>query len=316
VGVDAVLLQVASFCEKRPSKTRLFDYLIHGITFSMISVEAGNSFLRKLCIKAGTLIEAMPPAKGRVALAAIAAELAESGQYPDGKAPTAADLLDGKDGGILLDARKDELIFTPSLIGVIVDACDKWGLPHLCAVDDGSYAKVGCGMHDGTQGFLDACRAHLKGTGPKVSVRYSLGKLSKKGTRNAKGSFIIELVKRARRPDGLPNVVHMSDRETARRLLEIDGVGPWVAGECLVYHLGRADVMVSGDLTLRNMLNELYSIEHRESETLLESAATFPDCTRSRILLDRVARQNGWHGNRTLILFLAYFLQDDNLVLL
>ena len=109
-----------------------------------------------------------------------------------------------------------------------------------------------------------------------MSVRFSLGKLSKKGTRNAKGSFIIELVKRARRPDGLPDVTTMSDRETARRLMEIDGVGPWVAGEALVYHLGRADVMVSGDLTLRNMMNvraALPSHPLREGRPSLSRAA-------------------------------------------
>ena len=44
-----------------------------------------------------------------------------------------------------------------------------------------------------------------------------------------KGKFIIELVRRARRPDGLPDVATMSDRDVARRLMEIDGVGPWVA---------------------------------------------------------------------------------------
>jgi 3-methyladenine DNA glycosylase/8-oxoguanine DNA glycosylase len=316
VGVNAIYMQVASFAAKRPSKERLFDYLLHGITFSMISVDAGNAFLRKLAIKAGTLIEVMPAVQRRAALEAIATEMAESGDYEEGKAPTASELLDGKGGGLLLEANTSRLMFPPALVGVIVDACDKWGLPHLCAPDDDAYVKVGCGKNEGTQGFLNACRAHLKGTGGKVSVRYSLGALTKKGDRNGKGKFIIELVKRARRPDGLPDVATMSDRDAARRLMEIDGIGPWVAGECLVYHLGRADVMVSGDLTLRNMLNDLYNIDHRESETLVESAATFPDCARSRILLDRLARSNGWHGYRTLILFLSYFLQEDSLVLL
>jgi 3-methyladenine DNA glycosylase/8-oxoguanine DNA glycosylase len=316
VGVNAIYMQVASFAAKRPSKVRLFDYLLHGITFSMISVDAGNAFLRKLAIKAGTLIEVMPAVQRRAALEAIATEMAESGDYEEGKAPTASELLDGKGGGLLLEANTSRLMFPPALVGVIVDACDKWGLPHLCAPDDDAYVKVGCGKNEGTQGFLNACRAHLKGTGGKVSVRYSLGALTKKGDRNGKGKFIIELVKRARRPDGLPDVATMSDRDAARRLMEIDGIGPWVAGECLVYHLGRADVMVSGDLTLRNMLNDLYNIDHRESETLVESAATFPDCARSRILLDRLARSNGWHGYRTLILFLSYFLQEDSLVLL
>jgi len=316
VGVEAIFLQVASFSAKRASKTRLFDYLIHGITFSQISVDAGNAFLRKLAIKAGTLLEAMSPAAQRTALDAIAAELAASGEYQEGRAPTASQLMDGRGGGLLLEGKSKEIIFTPALVGVVVDACDKHGLPHLCAVDDASYAKVGCGKNEGTQAFLDACRAHLAGRGPKVSVRYSLGALSRKGTRSGKGGFIIGLVERARRPDGLPDVATLSDRETARALMAIDGVGPWVAGEALIYHLGRADIMVSGDLTLRNMLNDLYDIEHHDSETALESAATFPDCTRSRILLDRLARKNGWHGYRTILLFLCYFLQEDSLVLL
>ena len=316
VGVDAIYMQVESFAAKPATKVRLFDYLFHGITISMISIDAGNSFLRKVAIKAGTLIEVMPKAQRTSVLARIATEMAECGEYDSGMAPTACELLDGKGGGILLEAKLGRLIFPPSLIGVIVDACDKWGLPHLCAIDDDEYIKVGCGKNEGTEAYLTACRAHLKGTGGKVSVRYSLGALSKNGNRSGKGRFIIELVKRARRADGLPDVATMSDRDVARRLLEIDGVGPWVAGECLVYHLGRADVMVSGDLTMRNMLNDLYNIDHKESETQVESAATFPDCTRSRILLDQLARTNGWHGYRTLLLFLSYFLQEDSLVLL
>ena len=162
---------------------------MHGITFSQISVDAGNAFLRKLAIKAGTLIEAMPTAAQRRTLEAIAAEMAESGEYDEGMAPTPTVLLDGKGGGLLLEANLSALqsFFPPALIGVIVDACDKWGLPHLCAPDDDSYVKVGCGKNDGTQGFLDACRAHLAGTGGKVSVRYSLGALTKKGERNGKG---------------------------------------------------------------------------------------------------------------------------------
>jgi 3-methyladenine DNA glycosylase/8-oxoguanine DNA glycosylase len=316
VGVDSIYMQVETFASKPATKARLFDHLLHGITFCQISIDAGNAFLRKLAIKAGTLIEVMPKAQRHAVLETIATEMAECGEYEEGMAPTATELINGKGGGLLLEANLGRLIFPPALIGVIVDACDKWGLPHLCATDDDSYTKVGCGKNEGTEGYLNACRSHLKGTGGKVSVRYSLGALSRKGERTGKGRFIIELVKRARRSDGLPDVATMSDRDVARRLMEIEGVGPWVAGECLVYHLGRADIMVSGDLTMRNMLNDLYNIDHRESETLVESAATFPDCTRSRILLDRLARDNGWHGYRTLILFLSYFLQEDSLVLL
>ena len=46
-----------------------------------------------------------------------------------------------------------------------------------------------------------------------------------------------------------------------------------------------------GDLTIRNYLNDLYDINHKdESETLLQSAADFADTTENRNLIDAVRR--------------------------
>ena len=95
------------------------------------------------------------------------------------------------------------------------------------------------------------------------------------------------------------------------------GIGDWVAGRVLMDFLQRADIMLYGDLTIRNFLNELYDIGHvEESETLLESASEFPDSTHNRNLIDAVAEKNGWAPYRSLVCFLMYFLQEDNLVLL
>ena len=149
----------------------------------------------------------------------------------------------------------------------------------------------------------------------QVSVCYSLGAESKAGQRSGKGSFILNLVEMAR-TGTFPDLQHLSDRAAAREIKKIRGVGDWVAMQCMLHFLGRADMMVSTDLTLRNMLNDLYNISHAESETALDSAASFDDSMRNRILIDRLARANGWHGYRSLILFLCYFLQEDSLVLL
>ena len=84
-----------------------------------------------------------------------------------------------------------------------------------------------------------------------------------------------------------------------------------------MHFLGRADIMLSGDLTVRNYLNDLYGIAHNEaSETQVESAADFGDNVQNRIKLDRVAKANGWAPYRSIVGYLMYFLQEDNLVLL
>ena len=72
-----------------------------------------------------------------------------------------------------------------------------------------------------------------------------------------------------------------------------------------------------GDLTIRNYINDLYNVGHKEeSETLLESAADFADNGPNRNLIDTVAVANGWAPYRSVVCFLMYHLQEENLVLL
>ena len=108
-----------------------------------------------------------------------------------------------------------------------------------------------------------------------------------------------------------------SDREAAKMLTELNGIGHWSAGGVLMHFLKRADIMLYGDLTIRNYLNDLYNINHQDdSETLLESAADFGDNTTNRNLIDEVAKQNGWAPYRSVVCLLMYHLQEENLVLL
>ena len=53
-----------------------------------------------------------------------------------------------------------------------------------------------------------------------------------------------------------------------------------------------------------------------ESETLLQSAADFADTTENRNLIDAVAEANQWRPYRSIVVYLMYHLQEDNLVLL
>ena len=49
---------------------------------------------------------------------------------------------------------------------------------------------------------------------------------------------------------------------------------------------------------------------------MLESASEFPDSPHNRNLIDAVAEAHGWAPFRSVVCFLMYFLQEDNLVLL
>lgn len=73
----------------------------------------------------------------------------------------------------------------------------------------------------------------------------------------------------------------------------------------------------SGDLTVRNYLNDLYDIGHQEeSETWLESAADFPDNGPNRNLIDDLANKHQWGPFRSVVCFLMYHLDEENLVLM
>ena len=57
----------------------------------------------------------------------------------------------------------------------------------------------------------------------------------------------------------------MSDEAVERRLTEISGVGPWTAHGFLIIALGREDVVLPGDLALRNAIRSAYELDHLPS---------------------------------------------------
>jgi len=79
----------------------------------------------------------------------------------------------------------------------------------------------------------------------------------------------------------------------------------------------RQSLPASQSSARHRQLNDLYDINHEDrSETLLESAADFNDTPQNRNLIDAVAKANGWAPYRTVVCYLMYHLQEDNLVLL
>lgn len=50
----------------------------------------------------------------------------------------------------------------------------------------------------------------------------------------------------------------LSDVELERRLTEVRGIGPWTVHMLLIFHLGRPDVMPTGDFAIRLAFKQLY----------------------------------------------------------
>ncbi len=56
----------------------------------------------------------------------------------------------------------------------------------------------------------------------------------------------------------LKEAAKLSDEELEARLTEVRGIGPWTVHMLLIFHLGRADVMPTGDFAIRLAFKQVY----------------------------------------------------------
>lgn len=304
VGANALIQDCGQ--PKPPTQARLFDTCVRAITFTMISVDAGNAFMRRLAIKIGVCIEQMEPKKRSRILSTIVMELKESKerQYADLTAQSLMDRLLGAD---------NKIGFTYTMLHELVGTClvlggKQSGYPHLCGITHP------CGKHDDPGMFLAKARAHVNYDGDAVRDEMTVSA----GFSKSKADFLIALVDDfASGKISGEKIAKASDREAAKMLRDLKGLGDWSAGQVLMNFLKRADIMLYGDLTVRNFLNDLYDINHNEeSATQVESVADFPDSRENRNLIDAIGKQNGWEPYRSVVSLLMYHLQEENLVLL
>ena len=93
------------------------------------------------------------------------------------------------------------------------------------------------GKNDDHSIFLEKARAHAKGGDTPVSAAYSA----------PKAGFIVSLVEdfKTGKLSG-PKIAAASDREAAKMLMGVKGIGDWCAGAVLMNFLSRADIMMYG----------------------------------------------------------------------
>lgn len=61
----------------------------------------------------------------------------------------------------------------------------------------------------------------------------------------------------------------LDDDELVARLTEVRGIGPWTVHMLLLFHLGRADVMPTGDFAIRLAFRQLYRKRTEPSPALI-----------------------------------------------
>ena len=94
------------------------------------------------------------------------------------------------------------------------------------------------------------------------------------GLSRSKVSFLLDLAERIE--DGgldLAGLAGLSDEDIVAALTEIKGVGPWTAEMFLMFHLGRPDVLSTGDLGIRRATQIEYGLDDLPGPTDLERIA-------------------------------------------
>ena len=131
VGADALIRDCRDCGTPRPpTQARLFDRCVRAITYTMVSVDAGNAFLRRLAMKIGTCLERKAPSTRNKVLSTLSKR--EAGDEVGSDSPEY--LLN-----LLLEGRHTEFTFTHQMMRELVNDCEidkgkRTGYPHICGV--------------------------------------------------------------------------------------------------------------------------------------------------------------------------------------
>jgi DNA-3-methyladenine glycosylase II len=109
---------------------------------------------------------------------------------------------------------------------------------------------------------------------PKALLRRRPPTLRKAGLSNAKVEFLRDLARRV--GDGsldLERLRNLPDEDVIAELIEVKGVGRWTAEMFLIFHLGRPDVVSTGDLGIRRAAQLAYGMDDLPGPEELERIA-------------------------------------------
>jgi DNA-3-methyladenine glycosylase II len=94
------------------------------------------------------------------------------------------------------------------------------------------------------------------------------------GLSNSKVAYLRDLAEHVASGElNLARLAELSDEDVIADLIEIKGVGRWTAEMFLIFHLGRPDVLSTGDLGIRRAAQLAYGLEELPGPTDLERIA-------------------------------------------
>jgi DNA-3-methyladenine glycosylase II len=91
---------------------------------------------------------------------------------------------------------------------------------------------------------------------------------------STKAAFLLDLAERI--DDGrlaIEDLGELNDEDVIAALTEVKGVGPWTAEMFLIFHLGRPDVLSTGDLGIRRAAQIAYGLDQLPGPGDLERIA-------------------------------------------
>jgi DNA-3-methyladenine glycosylase II len=94
------------------------------------------------------------------------------------------------------------------------------------------------------------------------------------GLSKAKVGFLRDLATRVESGElDLASLPELSDEDVVAALIEVHGVGRWTAEMFLIFHLGRPDVVSTGDLGIRRAVQIAYGLDDLPAPAELERIA-------------------------------------------
>lgn len=106
---------------------------------------------------------------------------------------------------------------------------------------------------------LEVLRRH-GGIRPAALLAADAAELRRTGLSRAKLAALLDLAEKcgAGLVPTLPAARRMPDEELQARLTGVRGIGPWTVHMLLIFHLGRPDVLPTGDFAIRLAFRRLY----------------------------------------------------------
>jgi DNA-3-methyladenine glycosylase II len=94
------------------------------------------------------------------------------------------------------------------------------------------------------------------------------------GLSKSKADYLRDLAGRVESGElDLGRMSELSDEDIVAELIEIKGIGRWTAEMFLIFHLGRPDVISTGDLGIRRAVQLAYALDELPGPTDLERLA-------------------------------------------